>query len=155
MGSFSNKTLKLINVLKYELQTDRDEDINVVIEQMSSYIRVKGAMQIGPLIQYTDTQLDEDGNMNMKMSIMMQCNTFIHNVESPYTMESTIRIPNAMYCRFNGREDELHYAFSKIHLESYESDEKLSGNTYTIFVDEDEDGENITADVFIPRAEAV
>lgn len=32
---------------------------------MQSYIRVKGARQIGPLIQYTQTGVNETGELNM------------------------------------------------------------------------------------------
>lgn len=48
----NNKTLKLSNVLinKFNL-TDDEESFNLTVEQMQAYIKVKGALQIGPLIQ--------------------------------------------------------------------------------------------------------
>lgn len=54
----SNKVLKLTNVLKYKLLVN-DENFNTTIEQMQSYIKTKGATQIGPLIQYSRTFVDE------------------------------------------------------------------------------------------------
>jgi hypothetical protein len=36
---------------------------------------------------------------------------------------------------------------------SYEEEIKLTGESYTVFVDSDEEGENITADIFMPKAE--
>lgn len=47
----NNRTLKLTNVLKYKIIISDDNfDFNASIEQMQSYIKTKGAMQIGPLI---------------------------------------------------------------------------------------------------------
>ena len=60
-----NKTLKLNNVLKCKiLLEDKDFDLQVVIEQMQSYIKTKGAMQIGPLIQYTMTTLKKNNEVH-------------------------------------------------------------------------------------------
>lgn len=48
----NNKVLKLTNVLKYKILIDEESfDLNVAIEQMQSYIKIKGAMQVGLLIQ--------------------------------------------------------------------------------------------------------
>ncbi len=77
-----NKTLKLTNVLKYKILLDEEDfDFNVAIEQMQSYIKTKGAMQIGPLIQYTRTFLNENNELDMEIIMMLQCNNYIHNVE--------------------------------------------------------------------------
>lgn len=41
----NNKVLKLTNVLKYKILIDEESfDLNVAIEQMQSYIKIKGAM---------------------------------------------------------------------------------------------------------------
>lgn len=48
----NKKVLKLTNVLKYKILIDEESfGFNVVIEQMQSYIKIKGAMQVGLLIQ--------------------------------------------------------------------------------------------------------
>ena len=63
-----SKALKLTNVLEYKiLNSDEDFDLNVAIEQMRSYIKTKGAMQIGPLIQYTRTFLNENNALEMEV----------------------------------------------------------------------------------------
>ena len=65
-----NKTLKLTNVLKYKILLDEENfDFNVAIEQMQSYIKTKGAMQVGPLIQYTRTFINESGELDMEIVI--------------------------------------------------------------------------------------
>lgn len=42
----------------------------------------------------------------------------------------------------------------KINLEAFEKDISLKGDSYTIFVDRNEEDETITADVFMERAGA-
>lgn len=149
-----NKTLKLTNVLKYRILIDEENfDFNVAIEQMQSYIKTKGAMQVGPLIQYTRTFLNENNELDMEIIVMLQCNNFIHSVEQPYSMESVIRVTDAMYCRYTGPEMSLKFAYDKIILKAFENDIKLGDYNYTIFVDNNQEEDIMIADVFVPRAE--
>ena len=149
-----NKVLKLTNVLKYKILLDEENfDFNVAIEQMQSYIKTKGAMQIGPLIQYSRTFLNENQELDMEIMLMLQCNHYIHTVEQPESMESVMRVPNALYCRYTGSESKLKFAYDKIHLEAFEADTKLEDCSYTIFVDHNLEEDILVADVFIPRAE--
>lgn len=150
-----NKTLKLTNVLKNRiLPNDEKFDLNVAVEQMQSYIKTKGAMQIGPLIQHTRTFINDNGELDMDIVMMLQCNNFIHNVEPPYSMESVIRVPNAMYCRYTGPENKLKFAYDKINVEAFEQNIDLGDYNYTIFVDNNPEEDTMVADVFIPRAES-
>ncbi len=151
---FANKTLKLTNVLKYKLIINEDSlDFNVAIEQMKSYIKTKGAMQIGPLIQYTRTFMNDDGKMDVEIVMMLQCSNFIHNVEQPYSMEPVIRVQNALYCRYTGPEFKLRLAYDKINIEAFEEDIDLGNCNYTIFVNNNAEEDTMTVDVFVPRAE--
>ena len=146
------KILKLINVLRESMVLDTNElNMGVTLEQMQSYIKTKGAIQIGPLIQYTRAFVNENNELDMEIILMLQCNNYIHNVEAPYSTESVIRVPNCMYCRYIGPEDKLKFAYDKIHLEAFENDIELEDCNYTIFVDRNEEDETIVADVFIPR----
>ncbi len=43
--------------------------------------------------------------------------------------------------------------YDKIQLEAFENDIPLKGDSYTIFVDRDEENETITADVFMERTD--
>ena len=149
-----SKTLKLTNVLKYKiLMQEENFDFNVAIEQMQTYIKTKGAMQIGPLIQYTRTFLNDNNELDMEIVLLLQCNNIIHSVEHPYSMDSVIRVPDAMYCRYRGPEMTLKFAYDKIHLEAFEQDIKLSEHSYTIFVENNEEEGIMVADDFVPKAE--
>ena len=51
-----NKVLKLQNVLICKMNLEEEDvDFNLIVDKMQSYIKVKGAIQIGPLIQQTRT----------------------------------------------------------------------------------------------------
>ena len=144
------KTLKLTNVLSMKITIRENEcDLNTIIEQMEAYIKTKGALQIGPLIQYSRTFVNDNDELDMEVVIMMQCNNFIHNVKSPYSMNAIIRVSKCIYCRFMGPENKLKLAYDKINVEAFESDIKLKGDNYTIFLDRNEDEDYITADVFM------
>ncbi len=149
----SNKILKLQNVLIAKVDfSEKKMDINLFIEKMQSYIKVNGAMQIGPLIQNTKTIINKEQELDVEVTLLLQCNNYIHNVEQPYYMESVIRISNCMYCRYIGPEEKLKFAYDKINLEAFENDIELTGESYTVFVDQNEEEGTIVADVFMPKA---
>ncbi len=149
-----SKSLKLTNVLKYKIMDDNENvDLHVIIEQMKSYIRAKGAMQIGPLIQYAKMSIGDKNELEFEVIMMLQCSNYIHNVEHPYYMEAILRIPNALYCRYTGPESTLKYAYDKINVEAFEKNIAMENCNYTIFVDKNVEEDIIVADVFVPRAE--
>lgn len=87
-----------MNVLCYRIQLQSEEtSIDVQLEQMQTYIRTKGAVQIGPLIQCISPQINEQGEVDVQITFLLQCNHEIHNVEQPYTMQNVLRIPNCLY----------------------------------------------------------
>lgn len=146
----TGKTLKLTNVLCRSVDIkENDASIETQIEQMQTYIRAKGAKQIGPLIQWTKTTLDEQQNINIKAELMLQCNTNIRSVEQPYNMQNVIRIPNCLYCRYNGPEQSLKFAYDKLNLYAFENEIKVKLENYTVLVDRNDIEETIVADVFM------
>lgn len=147
-----NKTLKLTNVLKYKADlNDEDFQFNTEIEKMQSYIRTKGTTQIGPLIQHTNSYINEAGELDMELTFMLQCSSYIHSVKTPYSMESVLRVPDCMYVRYMGPEHSLKFAYDKINLTAFEEEIPLEGDSYTIFVDRNDEEEIIVADVFMPK----
>jgi len=147
-----NKILKLNNVLKNKLLINNEDlNFNTQVEQMQSYIKMEGARQIGPLIQYLHPFMNDFGEIDMEITIMLQCNNFICNIENSYSVESLIRIPNCMYCRYVGPEEKIKFAYDKINLTAFEKNIPLKGDSYTIFVERDEMENVIVADVFMQR----
>lgn len=143
-----NKNLKLSNVLITRI-SNKDEKIDNVIVQMENYLRTKGGIPIGPLIQKTEYYMNDDGQLFVDLYFMRQANNFIHNVEPPYTMESVLRVKNCMYARYTGPEEKLKLAYDKINVTAFEEDIELSNTSYTIFVDKQDD--NIVADIFVEK----
>lgn len=153
-----NKTLKLTNVIikQYKLNNQEykrlyefDNDIN----KMEGYAKSKGAFSLGPLIEYTNAIIENNGNINMEIKLLRQLNKYINNIDNEYRMESVIRVSNCMYCRYIGPEDKLKFAYDKINLVAFEEDIPLKGDSYTIFVDRNEEDDTIVADVFMERAD--
>lgn len=149
---YERKILKLTNVLKYEV-TNSDCNIELIIEKMSNYIKVKGSLQIGPLIQYMRLNLDEQKSTSVNVELMLQTKDYINTVDMPYKMESLIKIPNCMYCRYVGPENKVKLAYDKIQLTAFEKEIPLTGKSYTIFIDKNEENEIIVVDVFMERAD--
>lgn len=147
-----SKVLKLQNVIICKLNLeDGNLDFNLIVEKMQSYIRVKGVKQIGPLIQHTKSFVNNEEKLDMEMNLLLQCDNYIHSVETPYIMKTIVRVSHCMYCRYIGAEEKLKFAYDKIHLEAFENDIELTDESYTVFVDRNEEG-TIVADVFIPKA---
>lgn len=145
------KTLKLVNVLCLHIDINNtDLDIDMQVEKMQSYIKTKGTKQLGPLIQYTDTYVNDNSEVDINMSFMLQCSNLITKVEKPYTMEPMIRVTDCMYVHYEGPQDKLKFAYDKVNLEAFESDIKLAAKSYTIFITNNEEEETIVADVFVP-----
>lgn len=146
----NNKTLKLTNVLIKEVDLKDSVGIDKEVLQMENYLKNKGAQPVGPLIQYTDVEGSGE-DIKLIVKFMRQSNTFIHNVEEQYKMESTIRVKNCMYARYTGEESKLKFAYDKINVIAFEEDIPLKGDSYTIFVSSNDD--DIIADVFMERAD--
>jgi hypothetical protein len=143
--------LKLTNVLIKKVDLKGNKGIDKEVLQMENYLKNKGAQPIGPLIQYTDVEAGNTNEVKIVVKLMRQSNTFMHNIEAPYKMESVIRVKNCMYARYNGEESKLKFAYDKINLIAFEEDIPLKGDSYTIFVNSNDDG--IIADVFMERAD--
>jgi hypothetical protein len=146
-----NKALKLTNVLIKIFLLHEIESLQIEVIKMKNYLKTKGVMPVGPLIQYTNAFVNETGELDIEIKLLLQSNKFIHNVDPPYHMESLIRVKNCMYVRYQGEENKLKFAYDKINLTAFEEDIPLKGDNYTIFVDQQDD--QIIADVFMERAD--
>lgn len=146
-----DKTLKLTNAVIKEI-TDTDfENIDSVVERMESYIRSKGYMPIGPLIQYSGIEIKENGEVELFVKLIRQSSEYINHIDKDYKCESVLRVKNCMYVQYTGPESSLEFAYDKIKLTAFEENIKLKGDSYTVFVNQLDD--DIVADVFMERAE--
>ena len=142
-----NKTLKLTNVLIRELSENEIIDIDKINYMMDSYIKSKGNSTIGPMINYSNAKIDENGKAKINIKIMVQLKNPIYNVEAPYEIKKELRISNCLFARFNEKEENIQFAYQKLGVYAFENDIKLKGDSYTVFVKKEE--ENIVADIFM------
>ena len=142
-----NKTLKLNNVLIREVSENELIDIDKINYMMDSYIKSKGNTTIGPMINYSGVDVDENGQAALKIKILVQLKNPIHKVESPYELKSQLKINNCLFARFTEKQENLQFAYQKLGVYAFENNIKLKGDSYTVFVKQEE--ENIVADVFM------
>lgn len=120
---------------------------------MESYVKSKGNFRLGPMISYTAAEGDENGQAKLIVKLMVQLKNPIHNIEAPYEFKNQIRITNCLFARFSEKEENLQFAYSKLALYAFENNMRLKGDSYTIFVNKNED--DIIADVFMELKEGV
>ncbi len=138
-----------MNVLSLEIELNQDFDLGTTVVKMDNYLKSKGAMPIGPLIQRTVYSTNEDQQLEIHAYLMRQTNNFIHNVEAPYKMEPVIRVRNCMYAHYVGPEEKLKLAYDKINVTAFEEDITVANENYTIFIEKQDD--NIVADIFVEK----
>lgn len=141
-----NKTLKLSNVCIRELTEQDIENIDQLVYQQENYIKSKGALPIGPLVQCTEKTLDTNGEFHLKISIIRQSSTLISRCEAPYQTQALLRIKNCLFLRLSGEEWHLKYAYDKLNLVAFEEDIALTGRTFTVITTKK--GEPFAADIF-------
>lgn len=150
------KNLKLQNVLSVQVDLSSQDAPNLFdteIKKMNTYIQTHGARQIGPLVQYSGVEMNEENELDIHMQFMLQSDTFIHNVEVPYHMDSLLRVKNCLYARYTGPEDKVKFAYDKLGVYAFENDIELEECNYTIYVDKNEEDEILIADIFMPVKE--
>lgn len=142
-----NKVLKLNNVLIREIGENELVEISKITYMMDNYIKSKGNSTIGPMINYSGVEVNENGDPEVNIKLMVQLNNPIHSVEAPYELETQIRVKNCLFARFTEKQENIQFAYHKLGVYAFEKNIKLKGDYYTVFVKEEE--ENIVADIFM------
>ncbi|MBB6623693.1 hypothetical protein H7E67_09645 [Clostridium gasigenes] len=99
------------------------------------------------MINYSTVEIDESGQPNIIIKLMVQLKTFINKVDLPYDIKSQIRITNCLFARFNEKQENLQFTYQKLGVYAFENDIKLKGDSYTVFVKQEEN--EFIADVFM------
>jgi len=144
-----SKTLKLTNVIMKKCEEEDLKDLQKTVIQMSNFIQSKGMKQVGPLIQRTGVEFDSDGNPQIAIWIMLQSSQFIQKIEKPYQIESGVKVPDCLYVHYAGLESDMRVAYEKLHVCAYEEEINLSGDNYTVFINQEDD--MMTADIFMEK----
>ena len=145
-----NKILKLTNVLSRKVPEKELLNQDKQIAMLMNWVKAKGYQTMGPLIMYSTgvTGEDSEGHPVIEARVMIQLNTSNVRIELPYRFEKELRITNCLLARFNDEAEKLQFATNKLTLYAYENDLELTGETYMILMEQQEN--RILADVFMP-----
>ena len=140
-----NKTLKLTNVLSRLVRPEELGNLPVILTQMQNFMKSNGAQPIGPLVQAIT---EGTGPNHMPVMYMMQQATqMIPKMEPGYHMDAVLRVKNCLYAHYTGPLSQSQLASSKLQVHAFENDIKMTGSSYTIYVNQDDD--DAVVDVFM------
>ena len=138
-----HKTLKLTNVLSRKIQPEEFANLQVVLTQMVNFIKSNNAQPIGPIIQ--SFAVGEDRQMHLYL--LQQATQLISQMEPGYHMDGVLRVKNCLYAHYTGPMSDSQLASYKLQVHAFENDQKLTGTSYTIYVNQDSD--DAVIDVFM------
>ena len=140
-----NKTLKLTNVLSRLVRPEELGNLPVILTQMQNFMKSNGAQPIGPLVQAVKMGTGPDHVPELYM--MQQATQFIGQMEQDYHMDAVLRVKNCLYAHYTGPMPESQLASYKLQVHAFENEQKLTGTSYTIYVNQDDD--DAVIDVFM------
>lgn len=139
------KTLKLNNILCRLLDSTDNDAIAKTMTMIDSYMKIKGLEPYGPLIIKTEVVM-EGTREAVRNSIIVQLKSPPNYVDLPYDFKPLVRMENCLMARYRGPFAGLQMAGMKIQVYSFENGITLSGESYTVMIEQNEGG--ILADVF-------
>ena len=140
-----NKTLKLTNVVSRRIQPEEFNNMQIVLTQMHNFIKSNGAQPLGPLVQCI--KLPAGPNPQPEIYMMQQATQMITQMEPGYHMDAVLRVKNCLYAHYTGPMSHNQLATAKLQIMAFENDIKLTGDNYTIYVNQDDD--DAVIDVFM------
>ena len=78
---------------------------------------------------------------------MPQATQLIAQMDPGYHMDAILRVKNCLYAHYTGPMPESQLASYKLQVHAFENEQKLTGTSYTIYVNQDED--DAVVDVFM------
>ena len=138
-----NKTLKLTNVVSRRIAPEELGNMMVALTQLQNFIKSHNAQPIGPQC----IKLPAGPNPQPEVYMMQQATQLITQTEPGYEVDAVLRVKNCLYAHYTGPMAYSQLASSKLQILAFEKDLKLSGDTYTIFVNQDDD--DAVIDVFM------
>ena len=142
-----SKTLKLTNVLSRRIMPEEFPNSNLIVTQMESFVRSRGAQPMGPLVQHI--LVTKEPKPEAQMYLLRQANQMIARLDPQYHMDAVLRVKNCLYAHYVGPMARNELATQKLNIYAFEHDIKLSGSAYSIFVSQDDD-EGVV-DVFMEK----
>lgn len=140
-----NKTLKLTNVLARKIEAEEFANLQIVLTQMQNFIKSHDVLPVGPMIQCI--RIPGGPNPQPEIYMMQQTSQLIPRMEPGYSQDAVLRVRNCLYAHYCGPMGQSSLASQKLNILAFENEVELSGNVYTIFVNQDDD--DAIVDVFM------
>ena len=132
-----HKTLKLTNVLQRKVNESEFGNMSIVLTQMQNLIRSHNAMPVGPIIQCV--KMRTGPNPTAEIYFMQQVNQLLPRLDPGYQMDAVLRVKNCLYAHYTGPMNHSNLASQKLDIYAFEHEIKLTGDVYSIYVNQDED----------------
>ncbi len=140
-----NKTLKLTNVVSRRVMPEELGNMMVILTQLQNFIKSNNAQPIGPLVEAVKMGTGPDHTPELYM--MQQATQMIPKMEPGYHMDAILRVKNCLYAHYTGPMSQSQLATAKLQIMAFENELDLTGDTYTIYVNQDDD--QAVVDVFM------
>ena len=121
----------------------RDVSLDLPREEMIVFTGLSGS---GKSSLAFDTIFAE-GQRRYVESLSAYARQFIGQMEQDYHMDAVLRVKNCLYAHYTGPMPESQLASYKLQVHAFENEQKLTGTSYTIYVNQDED--DAVVDVFM------
>ena len=140
-----NKTLKLTNVVARRIAPEELGNMMVALTQLQNFIKSHNAQPIGPLVQAL--KIGPAPEHAPELYLMQQATQLIPQMDPGYHMDAILRVKNCLYAHYTGPMENSQLASYKLQVHAFENDQKLTGTSYTIYVNQDSD--DAVIDVFM------
>jgi len=153
---FSIEPLCLINVLSITLPYLDSADVpyenrlNDYLKELDTCITNNMVNPVGPLIMKTYLTNNDNIDPQFVGCYLQQTDSFLHELNDPFSMEEKIEIPECIYKKYEGQEKGLLKVFLEIQTHIKEKAIELSGEIYTVFASQDNKTDIIVAELFLP-----
>lgn len=143
-----NKKLVLVNVLKVELRNLPIDDLDEEVKKFMKKIDLLKVQIFGPLvIRNIGTNIHEDGTMSVDYDIMIQASDY-KQYKNEFIIEDRYECKHCLYLHYEGKQEDMSYAYMKLELFEYENDLVTTSELYTVYIKESE--ANVVIDLFKP-----
>lgn len=148
MNIYEGKTLKLNNVLSTHITMDEliNRTVDKRVKLFNSYILNNNGKLKGPLVSRNKILK----NNMQKVSFFQQVQTPL-DAHPPYEFDEQIIVENCLFTRFEGKAYDADFAYHKIQVYAYEKGINLFGESYSVFLEEEQNKDNnVIIDIFFP-----
>lgn len=146
---YENKVLKISNALIREVPINEGSEETRVKYMMDAYVKSIGYMTKGPAFSYSTGLLNAENDCSMfRRFIILQLSEPHNQCDSPYIFTPVLRTGRCLFARFSGAARDIHHAYEKLGVYSYENGIELGGSCYSIITIKSQD--EMSLDVFMP-----